>query len=124
MMLTVTEAEKILFSHLPEWKTKTVAVADALGCVLQETVIASRAQPPFDRATMDGIAIASRDYSNTFQLQGVQLAGQPITTLKPAQGLQIMTGAVVPHLADCIIPIEQVMIKGNAVVVTGDAPKK
>lgn len=126
-MLTVEEAEKILLNNLPQWKTKTVDVSHALGCILQENIIASRPQPPFDRSTMDGIAIASSDYQNglrQFHVQGIQLAGQAITKLKPTCCLQIMTGAILPHGADCIIPIEQTVMNGKDILVTGEEPKK
>ena len=126
-MLTVTEAEKILLSNLPQWKNKKVHVSDSLGCVLQENIIASRPQPPFDRATMDGIAIAFGDYQRglrQFHLQGVVLAGDAIQKLKYENCFQIMTGAVVPESADCVVPIEQVVIDETQATITSDAVKQ
>jgi molybdopterin molybdotransferase len=45
---------------------------------LAEDVVAERDQPPFDRVTMDGIAIAYRDFAagvRAFEVVGTQAAG-------------------------------------------------
>lgn len=126
-MLTVEEAEKILLSHVPQWSSRRISVSKALGCVLQEAVIAARAQPPFDRAMMDGFAIRYDDYCaglRRFPIQAIQLAGQAIKQLKPKQCIHIMTGAIVPTNADCIIPIEQTQLNEKEMTLTGDTPVK
>ncbi len=55
-------------------------LADCVERVLAEDVAADRDQPPFDRVTMDGIAIAGRDWESgvrAFEIAGTQAAGAP-----------------------------------------------
>ena len=60
---------------------------------------------------MDGIAVDSellRRGLRRFHIQATQAAGTP--PLKLARGdnaIEVMTGAMLPHAADCVIPVEQ-----------------
>src|ERR1700726_5009521 len=82
-----------------------------IGRVLREDVFPERDNPPFDRVCMDGIAIDSRSLAQgtrRFTIQGTQGAGAPPLQLASAEGaVEVMTGAVVPGGADCIIPQEE-----------------
>ena len=80
---------------------------------------AERDQPPFDRVAMDGMAVDSealRRGVKRFRIQGMQAAGAPQLKLGGADdAIEVMTGAILPLGADCIIPIEQINIAdGNA----------
>ena len=96
---------------MPRWPAEAVALDDAAGRVLRQTVVAERDQPPFDRVTMDGIAIAYADYAKgqrAFPIQTTQMAGEPATDLDAGCCIEIMTGASLPGGADCIIPVERI----------------
>ena len=63
---------------MPRWPAVRVPLADAVGGVLRETIVAERDQPPFDRVTMDGIAIAGDAMlagRRRFAVAGTQGAG-------------------------------------------------
>ncbi|MGI9308531.1 MAG: molybdopterin molybdotransferase MoeA, partial [Gammaproteobacteria bacterium] len=81
-----------------------------------ENIHAERDQPPFDRVTMDGIAVSSASLSagqRSFRLQGTQGAGQAGQELhSPANCIEIMTGAVLPTGSDTVIPVERVQAEG------------
>jgi molybdopterin molybdotransferase len=81
--------------------------------VLRQRVIADREQPPFDRVTMDGVALshaALTEGRRQFTIQAVQAAGSPPLELQsPAHCIEIMTGAVLPLGSDCIVPVEQIV---------------
>ena len=69
------------------------------GRVLRQTVLAERDQPPFDRVTMDGIAIAFADFekgTGEFPMQAMQAAGDAALTLDAGNCIEIMTGASLP----------------------------
>lgn len=119
-MITVQEAEKLILDSIGEIETETVPIGDALGRCLREPIIADRALPPFDRATMDGIAINSSSYNTgqrKFKIAGIAAAGSPQQELPDVKsGLEIMTGAALPRLADCVVKIEDIETKGETAI--------
>ncbi|EON78157.1 Molybdopterin biosynthesis protein MoeA [Lunatimonas lonarensis] len=112
-MIPVTQAQNLIKSHSFKAGVETVPIAMASGRVLAEDILADRDAPPFDRVTMDGIAIRSSELGpgKSFLVEGIQAAGQPQQTIQdPAHCMEVMTGAVLPAGADCVIPYEQVEI--------------
>lgn len=109
-MISVAEAERLIRENMPDFGTCDLPIQEARGAVLRQSVRAERDQPPFDRVTMDGIAINSgawKQGTRLFHLQGTQAAGDPAMSLSADDGgIEIMTGAVLPHGCDCIIPVE------------------
>lgn len=114
-MITVQEAEKLILDSIGEIETENVPLEAALGRCLREPVLADRALPPFDRATLDGIAINSSSYNTgqrKFKIAGTAAAGAPQQELPDVKcALEIMTGAPLPRLADCVVKIEDIEIK-------------
>ena len=92
---------------------ESLPVVQCAGAVLRENVYAERDQPPFDRVSMDGIAIAcgAGAGGRRYRVQGTQAAGEAPLTLRDAEHcIEIMTGAVLPLGCDCVVPIEQVRL--------------
>ena len=102
---------------MPDFGAENVVLEAAAGRVLRQVVSAERDQPPFDRVTMDGIAIryASLESGNRkFNIQGTQHAGDPVQSLDDDQNcIEIMTGGVLPEGSDCVIPVERITIASN-----------
>lgn len=124
-MISVEEATRIIQSNLYKPDVITVPLEQAVGAVLAGTVVADRDFPPFDRASMDGIAVSAEAYVSgrrQFAVEGMQPAGVPQKRLSdPARCLEVMTGAVVPEGADLVIRYEDVTINdGMATVNTDD----
>ena len=112
-MLTTAEAQKAVLAAMPDFPATTIDVAGAAGRVLRQSVAAERDQPPFDRVMMDGIAIAYADYAGstrTFPIQATQAAGDPALILEAGKAIEIMTGASLPENADCIVPVERILV--------------
>jgi len=113
-MITVQEADKIIFKGVKEFPPCHVPLLGAFGMVLREDLLADRDQPPFDRVTMDGIAInfASFESGNrSFEVEEIQKAGSPSVTLKDKNGcIEVMTGAPLPSGCDCIVPVEDISV--------------
>ena len=111
-MIEVAEAEALILANVPMLPARREALADCVGRVLAEDVVAERDQPPFDRVTMDGIAIAYRDFAagvRAFEVVGTQAAGAaPLALTRAAQCVRVMTGAILPRGADTVIPVERV----------------
>ncbi|MBW4889315.1 molybdopterin molybdotransferase MoeA [Mucilaginibacter sp. HMF5004] len=106
-MLKYTEAQNIITSLARSFGQEEIALEDADGRVLAEGVPADRDYPPFNRATMDGYAIALRDWESGvrgFKIQQVVYAGQVAAAeLTAGTCYKIMTGAPVPLSADVVI---------------------
>jgi molybdopterin molybdotransferase len=113
-MITTAEASLAIARSMPAFDSKTVDLEAACGRILRQPVNAERDQPPFDRVTMDGIAIRfdSFDAGNRkFPVQGTQHAGDPVQTLDGDNNcIEIMTGGVLPLGTDCIIPVERISV--------------
>ncbi|HVS25163.1 MAG TPA: molybdopterin molybdotransferase MoeA [Gammaproteobacteria bacterium] len=124
-MTEVAEAEVLILAHVPRLPSRREPLADCVDRVLAEDVTAERDQPPFDRVTMDGIAIAGRDWEagiRTFEIVGTQAAGAPPLALDaPARCVEVMTGAMLPRGADTVIPVERVARDGRKAAVDARA---
>ncbi len=90
-----------------------------IGATLRQDVYAERDNPPFDRVCMDGIAIDSAALGRglrQFTIAAVQPAGAPTLTLSSADNaIEVMTGAILPRGADCVIPSEEYDSEGSTV---------
>jgi len=123
-MLSVSEATTLIQQHQLLLPAETVALTDAAGRILRETVRADRDFPPFDRVAMDGIAIRFADYeagTRTFRVSGMQRAGQEQQRLtEPGTCLEAMTGAMLPAGADTVVRYEDISIANGQATVLPD----
>jgi molybdopterin molybdotransferase len=114
-MTTVEEAEKIILAQLRDHGVETVPFELGLNRVLAEDIKADRDLPPFNRVTMDGIAIAYGAIEQgitTFRVKATQPAGEePIAIDTPDECIEIMTGAALSRSVDAIIRYEDLEIK-------------
>ncbi len=114
-LLTVRQAYETIMATVRPATTERVALSEATGRFLAEPVVADRAYPPINRATMDGIAVASRFGGRAWHIETTLPAGVPARPLHDPQTgcVQIMTGAEVPENADAVIPFEAITIEGD-----------
>lgn len=127
-MITPNEASAAIASRVSCLPTESLPLSQCVGATLRENVYAERDNPPFDRVCMDGIAINSqslkvRGVSTPLHVSGIQAAGAPPLHLKDgAQAIEVMTGAILPHAADCVIPMEEYSLV-DGVIALSDAIK-
>ena len=116
-MITTSEASKLIAQATRVIDTESVHHEQSVGRVLRQSINAERDQPPFDRVTMDGIAIdfAALEYgTRSFTIQGRQHAGEAAQSLhNPGNCIEIMTGAALPNGVNCVIPVERITIEGD-----------
>jgi molybdopterin molybdotransferase len=127
-MTTVEEAEKIILAQLKDYGTETVSFELTLGRVLAENITADRDLPPFNRVTMDGIAIAYKAIEQgitTFKTKATQAAGdEPVVIDTADECIEIMTGAALSPTVDTIIRYEDLeIINGQAKLLIPDIKK-
>jgi len=117
-VITTAEARDAILAAMPALEPESVPVDVSAGRVLRQSILAERDQPPFDRVMMDGIAISFRDFDKgvrQFPLQATQAAGDETLSLEPGKAIEIMTGASLPHGADCIVPVERIVVSNGTV---------
>jgi molybdopterin molybdotransferase len=86
----------------------------AVGRVLGVPISAPQDLPPFDASAMDGYAVRAADLREAAQGKGVELkvvgdipAGlEPRLRLRAGTAARVMTGAMIPPGADCVVPVE------------------
>jgi molybdopterin molybdotransferase len=110
-LLTPRLAEEAINSRLTCLPIESLPLTQCVGGTLRENVYAERDAPPFDRVTMDGVAVDSellRRGVRRFQIQATQAAGvAPLRLASGEKAIEVMTGAILPIAADCVIPVEQ-----------------
>lgn len=92
--------------------TEHVTLRTALQRVLAWDVLAGTNMPPFDKSAMDGYACRRADLHNALRVIATIHAGAlpAVRRIGPGQCAKIMTGAMVPAGADCVIMREFVRV--------------
>lgn len=111
MRISLEQALNILMDHVTHGKTERKTLEDCLGLVLSEDVYALLDMPPFSRSAQDGYALCSKDSigatgENPVKLKvtGKIYAGDHLDVqVRPGEAVRIMTGAMVPVGADCVL---------------------
>ncbi|QNL20970.1 molybdopterin molybdotransferase MoeA [Hyphobacterium sp. CCMP332] len=128
-MISVEEAEKILSENYRDFGTEKIPIEKSVGRIIREDIIADRDFPPFDRVTMDGIAIrynAIEKGEKDFSIRGAAAAGDPQKSLREKGAcLEVMTGAIMPDGLDTVVPYEKIEIReGKAYLKTEEIKYK
>ncbi len=109
-MISCEEATQIIQQNLFLSKPVEVKLMKTLGRILREEIRADRDLPPYDRVTMDGIAVdyqAIKRGLNYFFVEHTQFAGMLPTRLSSTNHcIEVMTGAVLPMGTDTVIKYE------------------
>jgi molybdopterin molybdotransferase len=114
-MISVKEATEAIFAHLSPIKIIASPLDGAVGKVLAEGIKADRDLPPFDRVTMDGIAVRFEEWERgrrDFLIEKIVAAGTPQAILGvSSNAIEVMTGALLPQGTDTVIRYEDLVIK-------------
>jgi molybdopterin molybdotransferase len=120
-MITVETATHLILNHVYPIQHQLIDIQKSVGGILKEDLVADRDFPPFDRVTMDGIAILYHTFSTgqrAFPIENVQAAGAPQLALRqPTACIEVMTGAVLPKNTDTIIRYEDVTIENGVATI-------
>ena len=123
-MISATEAERLIRKHVGQFAAETRSIDGATGHILRQSIVAERDQPPFDRVTMDGMAIRFEDFSrgtHRFDIGGMQAAGMaPMAMHQEGACIEVMTGAVMPEGCDTVIAVEQTLREESQLLVAAD----
>jgi molybdopterin molybdotransferase len=87
--------------------TETISYTEAFNRILAENVISDIDMPPFNKSSVDGFACRQSDLNNELEIVETIPAGKvPGKSIGKNQCSRIMTGAVVPSGAGCVIMVE------------------
>ncbi len=116
-MIPVKEAQLIIDQHVKDFGTDIISIYHSEGRVLRKPIVTDRDLPPYDRVTMDGVAIRFEDYSagvRSYKIEGVAAAGSPKQEMgNPNSCLEVMTGAIMPAGVDTVVRYEDVQIENG-----------
>lgn len=126
-MITVQQAEEIILSKAQDFGKEEISYNHALGRVLAENLTADRDLPPFDRPTVDGIAIRYDAYEKgirSFTVKAIQSAGESSISIDSEEEcIEIMTGAALDHSVDTVIRYEDISINEGIATINIDIKK-
>ena len=105
--------------EINSYKTKKLYLVDALGYVLAEDVIADHNSPEFPTSAMDGYAIIHEDMTlGTLKVESINPAGSALKQeVIGGTCIKTFTGSLMPHGADTLIPIENVEVSGDEIII-------
>ncbi len=115
-MVSYNEALAILLKQ-KKFSPIVRSVDEASGYVSRQAVVSHGRVPPFRNSAMDGFAVRRADLACASAGDPITLrvAGRAVAGDAPCEGSEgaweIMTGAPVPTGYDCIVPIENVVIR-------------
>ena len=113
-MRSVEEHRRVVAGLINPRPPVSLPLADALGLVLADDVVAPLSLPGFDNSAMDGYAVLATDVAAAGENTPVRLpvaedipAGRTdIPTLAAGTAHRIMTGAPLPAGATAVVPVE------------------
>jgi len=124
-MISVQEALQIVLNSAQNFGIEEIPFIKSVGRILKEEIIADRDFPPFNRVSMDGIAIDFQQFKNgqrTFKVEGIQAAGSEQITLQNTENcIEVMTGAVLPNNVNTVIRYEDVTIENGVATININA---
>lgn len=122
-LIDLAQARQIVLANCAPLPAQQVALEQALGRTLAESIIAGVPVPAFDNSAMDGFAVRAEDLASASPQNAVQLrvvgesrAGHPCATaLAKGEAIAISTGAMMPSGADTVLRLENARLQDGTV---------
>ncbi len=120
-MVPFEESLRIVLDSAGSLEGEEVPLDESTGRVLCEDIRSDIDMPPFDKSAMDGYACRSADIGGPLEVVETIPAGKaPSRAIGEGECAKIMTGAIVPDGADCVVMIEDTKIVDGLVRVDAD----
>ena len=122
-LISPTDACTLIHDRLSVLPTEEIPRSSLCGRVLSAAILADRDYPPYDRVTMDGVALSYREGQSKYRLSKTVEAGQPEVQIEDVDtAFRINTGGVLPAGCDTVVPVEELTFSGEYVIL--EAPEK
>ena len=111
--------------EINQYKTKKLYLTDTLGYVLAEDIITDHNSPAFPTSAMDGYALKHEDMAlGRLKISSINPAGSDKKeTVKNGTCIKTFTGSLMPEGADTLIPIENVEVVGDEILIKEKVPQ-
>lgn len=102
-----------------------VPLVQSMGYVLAEDIIALEDSPSSPTAAMDGYALRHEDIAlGNLEIMGINPAGHDTQmVLESKKCIKTFTGSLMPQGADTLMPIENVEVQNNHIIIHSAVPK-
>jgi molybdopterin molybdotransferase len=116
-MLSLPQAQAAILQRISRSERRqVVALRDAVGKFVADSVTATVDNPMFDNSAMDGYALRVDDLARAggkLPVVDVSACGDVPATLAAGTCMRIFTGAPLPHGADAVVMQEAVAVEGG-----------
>ncbi len=125
-MRPLADAQLQVLDTVPRLPIVANLLAESLGLVLAEDVVAGHDIPPFDNSAMDGYAVRAADVESTpatlTVVEDVPAGSVPTQAITEGGATKIMTGAPLPAGADAVVRVEDTEPGEGMVTILTGAP--
>ena len=125
-MLHFEESMQIIENlHIDHYKTKKLYLLESLGYVLAEDIVADHNSPAYPTSAMDGYALRHEDMAmGRLKIASINPAGStPQDEVIGGTCIKTFTGSLMPKGADTLIPIENVEVEGDEIIIKEPVPQ-
>lgn len=117
MAATIEKALELIYTNIKPKSLKIIPIEEALGYILAEDIEAVHNLPPYDNSAMDGYAVKIEDSGKSVHVGCTIFAGDNFSgELLAGKAIKIMTGARIPLGTQCIVPIEDVKVSQESII--------
>lgn len=111
--------------NINSYKMKKLYIVEALGYTLAEDIVADHSSPMYPTSSMDGYAIIHEDMALVnLQIASINPAGSAsVEQMIGGTCIKTFTGSLMPKGADTLIPIENVEVEGEDIVIKEEVPQ-
>jgi len=105
--------------EIARYRTKKLYLTDTLGYVLAEDIITDHNSPAFLTSAMDGYAVKREDLQlGRLKISSINPAGVDLKeSVEHGKCIKTFTGSLMPDGSDTLIPIENVTVEGDEIVI-------
>ncbi len=110
--------------EIKNYKKSKKYLIDTLGYVLAEDIIADHNSPEAPTSAMDGYAIKHKDLElGRLKISSINPAGSELRDeVRDGESIKTFTGSLMPKGADTLIPIENVTVDGDYIIISESVP--
>jgi len=110
--------------EIKNYKTKKIYLTDTLGYVLAEDIITDHNSPAFPTSAMDGYALKYEDLElGRLKISSINPAGSDLQDIVvEGKCIKTFTGSLMPEGSDTLIPIENVTVDGDEIIINEPVP--
>ena len=110
-MILFEDALKIVLEKAKAVDKEKVNLLDSANRILAQDIIADMDMPPFDKSAVDGYACKISDIHNKLEvIETIPAGAVPVNNILQNQCSKIMTGAMMPAGADCVLMVEHTKV--------------